>query len=110
MKQRTELVTRNFSEVAGTTGNFYESTVIIFKRARQIATEKKKELDSKLDEFAVLINSDSKDENDNKEFMLICNMYEKLPKPCLVATEEFIKEELFVFVPSAVKNEDLQKF
>ena len=42
-------ITRNLSELAEPTGNIYESTMIIAKRANQIAAEVKQELSAKLE-------------------------------------------------------------
>ena len=47
----TNTITRDLSEIAKETGNVYEATVIIAKRANQIASEVKQELSSKLEEF-----------------------------------------------------------
>ena len=48
----TNTITRDLSEIAKETGNVYEATVIIAKRANQIASEVKQELSSKLEEFS----------------------------------------------------------
>ncbi len=51
MKQSIALTPRNFVELVKSTGNIYETTVIIAKRAKQIAVKTKEELDAKLAEF-----------------------------------------------------------
>ena len=71
----------------------YETVVIIAKRANQISTGIKRELDAKLQDFS--IPQDSLDETfENKEQIEISRQYERLPKPTLMATQEFIDGEL----------------
>ena len=45
-------ITRDLSKLSAPTGNIYETVIIIAKRANQIATEVKKELNSRLEEFS----------------------------------------------------------
>ena len=53
----------------------------------------KRELNSKLEEFTV--SSDTIEEiQENKEQIEISKFYEKLPNPAIIATEEFINNEL----------------
>ncbi len=87
-------ITRNLSEVAAPTGNIYESVVIIAKRANQIAVEEKKELTEKLEEFSNY--ADTLEETfENREQIEISRYYEKLPKPALIATEEFMENRIY---------------
>jgi DNA-directed RNA polymerase subunit K/omega len=86
--------TRNLDEVTARTGNLYESLAVISKRANQINSQIKEELHGKLGEFAS--SSDNLEEVfENREQIEISRYYEKLPNPCLIATEEFLKGELF---------------
>ena len=48
----TNTITRELKDIAAPTGNVYESTMIIAKRANQIAAEIKQELSHKLEEFS----------------------------------------------------------
>ena len=62
-------------------------------RANQISTGMKRELDAKLQDFS--IPQDTLDETfENKEQIEISRQYERLPKPTLMATQEFIDGEL----------------
>src|SRR5574344_2283593 len=89
----TNTITRDLSEIAKETGNVYEATVIIAKRANQIASEVKQELSSKLEEFSSY--ADTLEETfENKEQIEISKYYEKLPKPTLVAIDEFRHNEI----------------
>ncbi len=87
-------ITRNLSELAAPTGNIYESVMIIAKRANQISTEIKQELSHRLEEFSNY--TDTLEEiSENHEQIEISKYYEKLPKPVLIATEEFREGKLF---------------
>lgn len=86
-------VTRDMIELSSDTGNIYETVCIIAKRANQIAMEMKHDLEKKLQEFASL--SDSTEEvNENREQIEISRYYEKLPKPVLIAAEEYVQHKI----------------
>ena len=90
----TNTITRDLSEIAKETGNVYEATVIIAKRANQIASEVKQDLSSKLEEFSNY--ADTLEETcENKEQIEISKYYEKLPKPTLIATDEYLNHEIY---------------
>ena len=85
---------RDVHGLAGKTGNVYEVLSIITKRAKQLAVDLKQELHQKLEEFAV--SSDTIEEvSENKEQIEISKFYERLPNPVIIATEEFLKEEIY---------------
>ena len=89
-------VTRKLTDIDGPTGNLYESVTIIAKRANQISTEFKQELNRKLADFSS--NVDSLEETfENREQIEISKYYERIPKPVLIATEEFLDGEV-VFI------------
>ncbi len=84
---------RNMDAMARKTANVYESLAIITKRARQLSVDLKHELHNKLEEFAV--NSDTIEEiSENKEQIEISKFYERLPNPAIIATEEFLNNEI----------------
>lgn len=88
-------ITRDMSELDAKVGNVYETVAIIAKRANQISQELKKELDAKLQDFST--PQDSIEEVfENKEQIEISRSYEMLPKPTLIATQEFLDDELVV--------------
>lgn len=87
-------VTRDLIELAEPTGNIYETICIISKRANQIATQMKTDLEKKLQEFAPY-NDTLEEVNENREQIEISRYYERLPKPTLIATQEFIDHKLF---------------
>ena len=105
-KAPTNTVTRDIMNLCEDTGNIYESVAIISKRANQISMEIKQDLNKKLAEFASY--NDSLDEVfENREQIEISRYYEKLPKPSLLATEEFIEGTVYYRDPSKDKEEEL---
>ena len=75
------------------TGNVYKSINIIARRANQISTELKTELNRKLADFSS--PTDTMEETfENREQIEISRYYERLPKPVIIATEEFLDHEL----------------
>ena len=87
-------ITRDMNSLSENVGNIYESVSIIGKRANQIDQELKMELDKKLQEFASY--SDSIEEVfENREQIEISRFYEKMPKPALLATQEFIEDKIY---------------
>ncbi len=99
----TNTVTRDIMDLCDETGNIYESVAIIGKRANQISMDIKNELSKKLQEFASV--SDSLDEmSENREQIEISRFYEKLPKPTLIATQEFIEGKIYFRNPMKEKD------
>ena len=87
-------ITRDLRDIDAKTGNLYESLTIIAKRSNQIAAEMKEELSSKLSEFAS--TSDNLEEIfENREQIEISKHYERMPKPTLVAVDEFIHGKVY---------------
>ena len=95
--------TRDIMEMAEPVGNVYEMVMIISKRANQIAMEMKRDLDTKLQEFASY--SDNLEEVfENHEQIEISRFYEKLPKPTLLAIQEWIDGEIYYRNPAKEKE------
>ena len=93
-KAPTNTVTRNIMDLCDETGNIYESVAIIAKRANQISAEIKSDLSKKLQEFASY-NDSLEEVFENREQIEISRYYEKLPKPSLLATEEFVENNIY---------------
>jgi DNA-directed RNA polymerase subunit K/omega len=84
---------RDVMELVAQTGNIYESINIIGKRARQISSDLKWEIQRKLEEFAV--STDAIEEvQENKEQIEISKFYEKLPNTAIIAAHEFLNGEM----------------
>lgn len=86
-------ITRTLRQIDAPTGNIYESVAIIARRANQISAERKIEISQRLQEFAH--TSDTLEETfENREQIEVSRHFERMPKPVIVATEEFIAGEL----------------
>ena len=92
-------VARDMIELSQDTGNVYETVCIIAKRANQIADEMKHDLEKKLQEFASL-NDNLEEISENREQIEISRYYEKLPKPTLIAAQEYVDHKLFFRNPA----------
>ena len=87
-------VTRRLVDLDKDTGNIYESINIIARRANQIAAELKTKLTHKLADFSS--PTDTMEETfQNREQIGISRYYERLPKPTIIATEEFLDNEIY---------------
>ncbi len=99
----TNTETRDVMQLAQPVQNVYEMTMIIAKRANQLSLEMKRDLDSKLQEFASY--SDNLEEVfENHEQIEISRFYEKLPKPSLIAIEEWKEEGIYYRNPEKEKE------
>lgn len=102
-KAPVNTVTHNLMDMCEETGNIYESVVIMSKRANQIGSEMKNDLQRKLREFAQ--GNDSLEETfENREQVEISKYYEKLPKPTLIATDEFERGNIYFRNPEKDKE------
>jgi hypothetical protein len=74
--------------------NPYEMINVLSKRSNQISVDLKQELNSKLEEFAT--SSDNLEEIfENREQIEISKFYERLPKPVLIAQQEWVDGEIY---------------
>jgi DNA-directed RNA polymerase subunit K/omega len=91
--------TRDIRRFDGPTGNIYEAVAIMSKRANQVGTELKEELAGKLQEFNT--HTDNLEEVfENREQIEISKQYERLPKPALIAIQEFLDDKVYYRNPS----------
>ena len=99
----TNTVTRDMVALSSDTGTIYETVCIIAKRANQIAVEMKTDLEKKLQEFASC-NDNLEEVFENREQIEISRYYEKLPKPDLIATQEYIEGKIYYRNPAKEKE------
>jgi DNA-directed RNA polymerase subunit K/omega len=101
MKHKTNLTTQDFSALSQPTGSVYEAVAIIAKRARQVAARSKEELDTKLVEFMADEHEELLEEEvaAKQEQAEITRLYERVPKPTTIATEEFLNGKLMYRYP-----------
>ena len=96
-------VTRDMIEMSQDTGNVYETVSIIAKRANQIAGEMKHDLEKKLQEFASSANDNLEEVTENREQIEISRYYERLPKPTLIAAQEYAEGKIHYRNPAKDK-------
>jgi DNA-directed RNA polymerase subunit K/omega len=96
-------ISRDMNQLSEDVGNVYETVKIISKRANQISVELKQEIEKKLQDFT---NTSENIEEvfENREQIEISRFYEKLPKPVLLATQEFIEDKVYYRNPLKEKN------
>lgn len=99
MKTDKEAVTRNLRHFDEQTENIYETIAILSKRADQIGKDLKEELNRKIEEFST--TGDNLEEIfENREQIEIAKYYERLPKPTLLAIQEFLDDEIYYRNPA----------
>jgi DNA-directed RNA polymerase subunit K/omega len=96
-------MTRDMMKLSANTGNVYETTMIIGKRANQVSVEMKKDLEKKLQEFASY-NDSLEEVFENREQIEISRYYEKLPKATLIAIQEYEDNKLYFKNPAKDKG------
>ena len=79
-------------------GNIYQTVVICAKRANQIGVEIKHELNQKLEEFASYTDN-LEEVFENREQIEISRFYERLPKPTLIALQEYEEDNVYFRTP-----------
>lgn len=84
---------RNMADFIDRTSNIYESLNIIGKRARQLNKDLKYELQNKLEEFAVQVDT-IEEIQENKEQVEISKYYERLPNPVIIAMTEYFNGDV----------------
>lgn len=102
-KAPTNTQTHNVMDFSRGTGNVYESVVIMSKRANQISAQMKEDLSKKLKEFASGVDN-LEETFENREQIEISRYYEKLPKPTLMATDEFLHDKIYFRNPTKEKE------
>ena len=96
-------VTFDIVDLCADTGNIYETVAIIGKRANQISVEMKNDLSKKLQEFASY-NDNLEEVFENREQIEISRYYEKLPKPTLIAAQEYEEGKVYFRNPAKEKE------
>lgn len=99
IKTDTEAVTRKLKDFDAPTGNIYETVSILSKRANQIGKELKEELNRKIEEFATP-NDNLEEIFENREQIELAKFYERIPKPTLIAIQEFMDENIYYRNPA----------
>ena len=98
----TNTQTRDLRAMVGEE-NVYEAVAVISKRANQIGVEIKSELEKKLQEFAPYTDN-LEEVFENREQIEISRYYERLPKPTLIATQEYLEGKVYYRNPAKEKE------
>ena len=94
----TTTVTYDRDKIDDATDNIYKAISIISKRTVQINEDIKKELISKLEEFAT--PSENLEEIfENKEQIEVSKFYERLPKAHAIAIDNWLSEKIYYRKP-----------
>ena len=98
----TSTVTYDREKIESQSDNIYKAISIISKRTVQINEDIKKELISKLEEFAT--PSENLEEIfENKEQIEVSKFYEKLPKAHAIAIDNWLTEKIYHRKPEQEK-------
>lgn len=102
-KAPNNTITWDTKAISETTGNLYESVMIMAKRANQISVEMKEELNRKLQEFASYTDN-LEEVFENREQIEISKFYERLPKANALAVTEFLDGKIYFRNPEKEEN------
>jgi DNA-directed RNA polymerase subunit K/omega len=105
VKTDVTAVTRNIEDFTRGTSNVYETVVVLSKRANQISSELKEELNQKISEF-VTTTDNLEEVFENREQIEIAKYFEHLPKPTLIAVQEYINDEIYIRNPNREESEE----
>ena len=100
-------ITRDTAQFSQGTNNIYETVAVLSKRSNHIATEMKRELHKKIEEFSSGIDT-MDDVYENREQIEVVRHYEQLPKPTLQATQEYLDGEIYYRNP-AKEDQNMQR-
>ncbi len=90
--------TLDVDKLAEQTGNIYESVAILAKRARQISSDERSELDDKLQYFEGF-GPDMEDARMQEEQEKVSIEYELKPEPTEMAIDDFVNDRLYFRKP-----------
>lgn len=91
----TSTVSRDLRLLDKETQNLYESIAIISKRSNQISAKLKETINNQLEELGGHESDNLEEVHENREQIELSMQYERLPKPTVIATEEFISGKVY---------------
>ena len=94
--------TLDTTKLAEETGNLYETVAVLARRANQISSKVKQELDAKLVYFEDLSLDPAEEMRSNEDQLRISLEYERKPKAGAIAIDEIESGELYFRNPSPV--------
>lgn len=101
-------ITRNPSDFDKETYNIYKSVAIMSKRSNQISSELKEEFVERSQEFASLADN-LEEVFENKEQIELAKYFEQLPKPTILAVNEFEDGEIYYRDPDSTEIVNVNK-
>lgn len=104
LKAQRNTVTRDLRQLEEGTGNIFETIAILGKRANQIGTEIKEEINNRMEEYEH--PADSLEEiYENREQIELSKQYERMPKPVAYAVQEYLEGKVYHRNPSKEETE-----
>jgi DNA-directed RNA polymerase subunit K/omega len=105
IKAANNTIPRNLQDLEKGTDSIYETIAIVGKRAVQINKQMKEELDKKLEEFAYYVDN-FEEIFENREQIEVSKYYERLPKPTLIALQEYLDDKIYFRNPHKEEQEE----
>jgi DNA-directed RNA polymerase subunit K/omega len=90
--------TLDVDELASRTGNLYETVAILSKRSRQVASDRRSELDDKLSYFEGF-GPEMEDVRMQEEQEKVSLEFEQKPEPTEEAIEDFVEDRIYYRKP-----------
>jgi DNA-directed RNA polymerase subunit K/omega len=90
--------TLDIDELAGRTGNLYETVAILSKRSRQVSSDMRSELEDKLSYFEGF-GPEMEDVRMKEEQEKVSLEYENKPEPTEIAIDDFLENKLYYRKP-----------
>lgn len=90
--------TLDLDELAEETGNLYETVAILSKRSRQVASDRRSELDDKLSYFEGF-GPEMEDVRMQEEQEKVSLEFERKSEPTEVAIDEFLEDKIYYRKP-----------
>ncbi|MEF8795420.1 MAG: DNA-directed RNA polymerase subunit omega [Salinivenus sp.] len=90
--------TLDIDELAGRTGNLYETVAILSKRSRQVSSDMRSELEDKLSYFEGF-GPEMEDVRMKEEQEKVSLEYENKPEPTEIAIDDFLEDKLYYRKP-----------
>lgn len=94
LKVNPYAITRDIVRMDDQTGNIYKTVVVLSKRANQIASDLKEEFHEKSQEF-VSATDNLEEFNENLGQIELAKYFEQLPKPTLLAVNEYENKQIY---------------
>ena len=104
-KAASSTISRDLDVLTQETGNIYETVMLLAKRANQISSELKEELNQKLQEFASYTDN-LEEVFENPEQIEISRFFERLPKPSLISLQELTEDQIYFRINEAPEIEE----